>query len=157
METDRFGSTYDKLNLYLEDGKTGRAEKSWRPDSPIKSPVSQGFAGHGGSDFYTMHFFLEAIRTGQTRYLIDVYQAADMTLPGYWIQVDREWEYAGGDSGLRKKSVREQHRNDNWCLDPKLAGPGQPKGSCREEREGRLKIAASVYRKTAAAAKNLFK
>lgn len=109
---------------------------------------------HGGSDFYTMHFFLESIlgRPGK-KHAIDVYRALDMTLPGTLgfrsiMQANAPMEVPD----LRKKSLRDKHRNDRWCPDPKMAGPGQPKASCSWEDvnipESLYRRAAEKYRKT---------
>lgn len=129
METDRWGSLFDKLNVYRE-GK-GPVE-SYVPEYWLESELSKTIGGHGGSDFYTMHFFLDAILgRGSDDYLIDVYQALDMTIPGtlgYRSILDGNMPIDIPD--FRDECAREQYRNDNWCLDPRLAGPGQPLNSC---------------------------
>jgi hypothetical protein len=124
-ETDRWGEGTDRVNLYIE----GEGEmKSYKPDFPLETELSKTIGGHGGSDFYTMHFFLESIlgRPGGSN-AIDVYTALDMTLPGilaYRSICDGNRPYDVPD--MRDKDQREKWRGDDWSADPAKAGPGQP-------------------------------
>ena len=43
---------------------------------------------------------------------------------------------------LRDRSIRAKYRDDNWCCDPKLAGPGQPDASCSR---GAVNVPDLVY------------
>lgn len=145
METDRWGSLYNNLNVYLEaEGEM----RSYTPEYWLESELSKSIGGHGGSDFYTMHFFLDAILGRNSKdYLIDVYQALDMTLPGtlgYRSILDGNVPIDIPD--FRDKCIREQYRNDNWCLDPRMAGPGQPLYSCSHEP---VEIDDSLYARQA--------
>ncbi len=79
-------------------------------------------AGHGGSDYYVMHNFINALE-GIDAEIIDVYEAMDMFLPGlfaYFSVLD------GGKPqiipNLREKSEREKYRFDTRCTDPEVAG-----------------------------------
>ena len=146
METDRWSSTVNRLNVYIENDKLAAGERSYEPRPFQETALSRKIGGHSGSDFYTMQFFLDAIldRPGK-RYAIDVYQGLDMTLPGtlgYRSIVLGNQPLDVPD--FRKKPIREQYRHDHWCLDPKMAGPGQPKFSCAS---GPVRVPASVYRK----------
>lgn len=145
-ETDRWGETYDRINVYLEEeGKV----KSYVPEFTYESELSKNFEGHGGSDFYTMDFFLDAIldRPGK-EHIIDVYQALDMTLPGILgYKSICEGNAAIDVPDFRDKSIRDKYRNDNWCVDPKLAGPGQPDSI---HTYGPVEIDDSVYDDVAA-------
>jgi len=146
METDRWGSTVDRVNVYVEGSKESVKEKSYTPRPWLETELARRTGGHGGSDFYTMHFFLEAIlnRPGK-RHVIDVYRALDMTLPGtLGFRSIMQGNVPLDVPDFRKESVRNRYRHDRWCLDPKLAGPGQPKTSCSW---GPVKVPASVYRK----------
>jgi hypothetical protein len=96
-----------------------------------------------------MHYFLETIlgRLDKEK-AIDVYQALDMTLPGI-LGYRSIWE---GNipievPDLRKKELRDKYRNDNWCVDPKMAGPGQPTSS---SSFGPVEIPDSLYEAQAA-------
>ena len=79
--------------------------------------------GHGGSDFYSMYFFVEKILGNKDADTIDVYEAMDMFLPGLFAYRSI---LKGGIPmeipNLRNKAVREQWRNDTACTDPKVAG-----------------------------------
>ena len=131
METDRWGQLFDKINIFIEGDPNTEYEKSYMPRFPLDTELSRRIGGHGGSDFYTMHYFLETIldRPGKEA-AIDVYQALDMTLPGI-LGYRSIWE---GNipievPDLRKKELRDKYRDDNWCVDPKMAGSGQPTSS----------------------------
>ena len=55
----------------------------YKPAFPLSTELSRRIGGHGGSDFYTMHYFLQKILgRPEGKHAIDVYQAMDMTLPG---------------------------------------------------------------------------
>jgi predicted dehydrogenase len=79
--------------------------------------------GHGGSDFYSMYFFVEKILGNKDADTIDVYEAMDMFLPGMFAYRSI---LKGGIPmeipNLRDKAIREQWRNDTACTDPKAAG-----------------------------------
>lgn len=124
-ETDRWGDGTDRVHVYIE----GEGEaKSYKPEFSLETELSKKVGGHGGSDFYTMHFFLEAIlgRSGKDQ-AIDVYTALDMTLPGI-LAYRSIWE---GNVPIdvpdfRDKAQRERWRGDDWSPDPAKAKPGQP-------------------------------
>lgn len=145
METDRWGAGSSRVNIFREGSDLTPHEVSYLANFPLENELSKRIGGHGGSDFYTMHFFLEAIldRPGKA-YNIDVYQALDMTLPGT-LGYRSIWE---GNipldiPDLRDAALRDQYRNDHWCVDPKLAGPGQPAWSCTE---GEIVVSDEIYR-----------
>ena len=86
------------------------------------SDKTEGF-GHGGSDFYSMYYFVEKVRGNDNADIIDVYEAMDMFLPGMFAYrsildggVPKEVP------NLRDKAVRDLWRNDTACTDPKVAG-----------------------------------
>lgn len=137
METDRWGSSYNRLNVYIEGDDGAMMERSYHPRSHLETKLARSIGGHGGSDFYTMHFFLDAIldRPGK-EYAIGVYQALDMTLPGI-LAYRSIWE---GNRPIdvpdfRNKDQRDRYRADHWSVDPKLAGQGQPDASCSHHQE----------------------
>jgi len=102
---------------------------------------TEGF-GHGGSDFYSMYYFVERLKGNLDADIIDVYEAMDMFLPGMFAYrsildggVPKEIP------NLRDKAVRDLWRNDTACTDPKVAGDMlQPTFS-----KGTPKIDKSVY------------
>ena len=79
--------------------------------------------GHGGSDFFSMYYFIKRILGDETADTIDVYEALDMFLPGLFAYRSI---LAGGIPmeipNLRNKEEREKWRNDTTCTDPKVAG-----------------------------------
>jgi predicted dehydrogenase len=158
METDRWNKTFDRINVYRENGKNNHKHRSYVPPFPLQTALSKIISGHGGSDFYTMHYFLEAIRGTSKRNIIDVYQAVDMTLPGL---LGYKSIYNGNAPidipNLKKKTERLKYRNDVWTVDPALAGPGQPRGSSREDRLGKLNLPDSIYRKQRALWRKMMK
>lgn len=100
--------------------------------------------GHGGSDFFIVWEFVEAILKGE-RPPIDVYMAMDMTLPGILA-------YRSALMGnvplevpdFRKEEVRKKYENDHWSPDPKDKSlPGQPPPSIL----GEIEIPEEVYEK----------
>ncbi len=142
-ELDRWEGS--KLHVYRSEAEPHLEE--YTPEMPWPEDV-QIAAGHGGGDFFTVHYFLQAIleRPGG-EYLIDVYQGVDMTLPGI-IGYRSIWE--GNVTleipDLRKPEVRDRYRNDNWSVDPKFAGPGQPDSSCASEK---IEVPDEVYERLA--------
>ncbi len=150
METDRWGRTIHRLNVHRADDPRAGTEVSYDPPAPMETELSRRIGGHGGSDFYTMHFFLERIlgrRSG--RDAIDVYTGLDMTFPGLLGYRSIVQGNAAIDiPDFRKKAIREAFRNDHWCPDPKQAGPGQPGSRGNGEV---IRIPETVYRRQRAA------
>ncbi|MCX5642483.1 MAG: Gfo/Idh/MocA family oxidoreductase [Candidatus Omnitrophica bacterium] len=146
METDRWESTYDRIHVYQENHPSRAENFSYKPTFPHSTELSRRISGHGGSDFYTMHYFLQKILgRPEGKRAIDVYQGLDMTLPGllgYRSIVNGNIPIDIPD--FRDKKVREKYRGDRWCCDPKLAGSGQPQYSWSG---GEVKVPDSVYRK----------
>ncbi len=148
METDRWGEEmWDRLNVYRDNDPSG--VQSYAPELPAWAKVGESRADFGAADFLTMHVFIESIldRPGR-EYALDVYQGLDITLPGI-LGYRSIWE---GNIPLtvpdfRRKDVRDEYRDDNWCVDPKMAGPGQPKHSCAS---GPVDVPDSVYEKQVA-------
>jgi hypothetical protein len=97
------------------------ALESYEPKNEVVADV-QNF-GHGGSDFYSMYYFVERILGDEKADIIDVYEAMDMFLPGMFAYRSI---LAGGVPmqipDLRNPAQREQWRNDTACSDPKVAG-----------------------------------
>ena len=82
------------------------------------------YDGHGGSDFYSTHFFIEKI-LGRPNgaWSIDVYTAVDMGICG--LLAHRS--LLNGNipmevPNLRNKEERDAWRNDNACTNPEVAG-----------------------------------
>lgn len=146
METDRWESTTNRLHVYREKDGQSVQDLSYKPRFPYETELSRRIAGHGGSDFYTMHYFLQKILgRPEGKNSIDVYQGLDMTFPGllgYRSIIEGNIPIDVPD--FRDKAVRNKYRDDHWCCDPKLAGQGQPKYNWSG---GEVKIPDSVYRR----------
>ena len=149
-----------RMECGREDAKDGHSEKIYvnydnysgeYGDERLESykPVNEEVAGltgfgHGGSDFYSMYYFVERVKGDTKADVIDVYEALDMFLPGLFAYFSiLEGGIPKEIPNLRDKSIREQWRNHTACTDPKTAGdmllPTFSKGT--------PKIDASVYEK----------
>ena len=91
-------------------------------------------SGHGGSDFYTMYHFIQAIKGNRNAEIVDVYEAMDMFLPGhfgYLSAMNNNKSYLIPD--LRDKAQRDIWRNDTTCTVKEKAGdmyiPSYSKGN----------------------------
>ena len=95
--------------------------ESYKPKHELSEKTS-GY-GHGGSDFYSMYYFVERIKGDKNADIIDVYEAINMFLPGlfaYFSILDGGVPKLIPD--LRIKEERDKWRNDTRCTDPKVAG-----------------------------------
>jgi len=80
MESARWGNTIDTVNIYKEEGQK---LDTYVPTFDFETDLSKKISGHGGSDFYTMDYFIASILDREDKHkMIDVYQALDMTLIG---------------------------------------------------------------------------
>ena len=107
-------------------------------------------AGHGGGDYFTNHYFAEAIRTN-TQPFLDVYRGVAMSVVGI-----QAWKSVldGGNSyevpDFRKESSRKIHAKETWRpfdIDDPNAPPINSRGK-REMIPERLKRAREVWRST---------
>ena len=90
---------------------------------PAERETESKAFGHGGSDFWSMYYFIEKIRGDETADTIDVYEALDMCLPGLFAY--RSILHNGASMAipnLRNPEERDQWRGDTACTDPKAAG-----------------------------------
>ena len=115
----------EEFNIYLESHKLCQGEWSkYDPENDIGKDVGFKAGGHGGSDFYTTHFFIEKILgRPDGDWAVDVYTACDMGLCGImaWRSVlDGNTPKEVPD--FRKKEQRDKYRNDNACCTPEVAG-----------------------------------
>ncbi len=137
LESSREDAEYgafDRLftNLDRYEGECFNRPQTYCPGADEPSPTD-GW-GHGGSDYYTMHNFVDRIRGNEAAEIIDVYEALDMFLPGMFAHRS---VLNGGIPmripDLRDPAEREAWRSDTWCTDPKVAGdqlaPSYSKGN----------------------------
>ncbi|MBR5507332.1 MAG: Gfo/Idh/MocA family oxidoreductase [Clostridia bacterium] len=78
---------------------------------------------HGGSDYYSMDNFVRKIMDDPEADIIDVYEAMDMFLPGYFAYLSiLDGNKSKEIPNLRDKAARDEWRNYTGCTDPKTAG-----------------------------------
>ena len=113
-----------KLYVIRDEYDGGYETETLQTYFPQHAPEGEvaGF-GHGGSDFFSMYYFIKKILGDADADTIDVYEALDMVLPGLFAYRS---VMAGGIPlelpNLRDKSQRDKWRNDTTCTDPKAAG-----------------------------------
>jgi len=124
METNRWD--VNQMAAYVEGDKLCRGElERYEPQPFITSDFARQTAGHGGGDFYTIHFFLEKIlgRPDGEKYAIDVYRAVEMGICGilaYRSILNGNMPVRVPD--LRNEKERDEYRSDNACTNPAVAG-----------------------------------
>ncbi len=126
MESGRLPEN-KSFNLYKESDRNcvGEWEK-YDPESDVAAEYRKesGLEGHGGSDFYPTHCFIEKILGNPDgEWSIDVYQAIDMGICGilaYRSALAGNTPVAVPD--LRNPAEREAWRHDNACTTPEVAG-----------------------------------
>ena len=122
-EDSRLGDV-DRIYLKCDEYPGEYADRpatNWEPKDD-NSAAAEAF-GHGGSDFYSMFFFVEKILGRDYGEVIDVYEALDMFLPGlfaYRSILNGSVPMEVPD--LRDPAEREKWRDDVACTDPAVAG-----------------------------------
>ena len=120
------------VNCDKNEGDNDSAPEAVPTDDDLSS-ISAG-KSHSGSDFYTMYNFIDAIRGNRNADVIDIYEAIDMFLPGFFAYKS---VLGGGISvdipNLRDKAERDKWRNNTECTDPEIAAdqllPSYSKGN----------------------------
>ena len=123
METQRYGE--ENLNVWKEGDKACQGTlETYIPEKFVEKEMASREGGHGGSDFYATHFFLQKILgRPEGRWAIDVYQAVSMGICG--ILAYRSCLNGGVPvdvPDLRDPAQRDAFRNDNACTTPSVAG-----------------------------------
>ena len=108
-------------NIDSESGAYDGQWQTYKPEFGHDEVASK--AGHGGSDFYSIYHFVEYLSGNENADIIDVYEAADMFLPGIFAYRSI---LAGGVPmeipNFREKAERDKWRNDIACTFPEKAG-----------------------------------
>jgi predicted dehydrogenase len=124
METGRLEGS-KRMNVYIEGAKVGVGEwEHYDPKFFIDAEQQAGTTGHGGSDFYPTHLFIEKILGRPNGDLaIDVYQAVDMGICGIlaWRSI-LNGNIPIDIPNLRDPAQRDAYRNDHACTNPEVAG-----------------------------------
>ena len=121
---DAMDGHISKLYINKDEYDGGYETGSLNAVFPQHAPEGEveGF-GHGGSDFFSMYYFIKKILGDEDADTIDVYEALDMFLPGLFAYRS---VMAGGIPlaipDLRDKAERDKWRHDTTCTDPKAAG-----------------------------------
>ena len=123
METQRFGE--ENLNVWIENDKACQGKlETYIPEKFIEKEMASREGGHGGSDFYATHFFVQKILgRPQGEWIIDVYQAVAMGICG--ILAYRSHLNGGAPvevPDLRDPAQREKYRHDTACTTQPAAG-----------------------------------
>lgn len=110
------------VNADLVEGDYGH-EPPVETYLPAERDAQSKAYGHGGSDFYSMYYFIERILGDDTADTIGVYEALDMCLCGHFafrsiLENGKPWAIPD----LRDPAQRERWRHDTACTDPKAAG-----------------------------------
>lgn len=123
VESDRRGDP-NRIHVRAEGAPLSDREISYLPRFPLHA-AEAARTGHGGADYYAVYHFLQALREG-TRPAIDVYRAADFTLPG--IMAHRSALQGGvpvSVPDLRDPAARDRYRADDAGPSPSNRGaPG---------------------------------
>lgn len=123
MESHRYNE--EEFNIYCEGDKLCKGDwEKYDPKNDVGAWISEKSEGHGGSDFYTTHCFVEKILGNPDgQYCIDVYTAVNMGLCGImaWRSV-LDGNASKEIPDLRDPAVRDLWRNDNGCTTPEVAG-----------------------------------
>ena len=122
MESRRYNDA--EFNIYKEGPKFCRGDwEKYDPVNDIGSDIGVKSEGHGGSDFYTTHCFIEKILgKPDGDWAIDVYTAADMGLCGImaWRSV-LDGNKPKEVPDFRIRANRDRYRYDNACCTPSVA------------------------------------
>ena len=123
MQSGRYGP--EEFNIYREGPKFCQGE--WEHYDPVNE-IGMGMAGndsgHGGSDFYPSHIFIEKLLgRPDGEWSIDVYSACNMGMVGL---LAYRSILAGNIPmdipDFRILAERDKYRYDNICTSPELAG-----------------------------------
>ena len=106
------------------DSESGAYDGEWTTYKPeFGNDEIAAKAGHGGSDFYSIYHFVEYLSGNENADIIDIYEAADMFLPGLFAYRSI---LAGSVPmevpNFREKAERDKWRNDTACTFPEKAG-----------------------------------
>ncbi len=117
----------DRVRLYQEGEKTCQGENTiYTPEKFVSADLakSSGLTGHGGSDFYPTHFFIQKILgKPDGEWAIDVYQAVDMGICGIFaFRSILSGNLPMRIPDFRQKEERDKYRNDHDCTNPAVAG-----------------------------------
>lgn len=116
---------YERIYVNYDENE-GDYDKEDKYDTYLpneREKNESGSFGHGGSDFFSMYYFIERILGDEDAEIIDVYEALDMCLPGIFaFRSILEGSKPMAIPNMRNKAERDLWRDDTACTDPKTAG-----------------------------------
>ncbi|MCR5263209.1 MAG: Gfo/Idh/MocA family oxidoreductase [Clostridiales bacterium] len=123
MESSRLDGKV--LNVYRETGAVCQGDwEKYDPVNDIAADKAKNYSGHGGSDFYSTHFWIEKIlgNPDGEEWSIDVYRAVDMGICGIlaWRSVC-QGNVPIDVPDLRNIAERNKYRHDNIGVNPRWA------------------------------------
>lgn len=146
-------------HVYIKDDRHVPGRKKFFRSYHVKESREARRSGHGGSDWYTMHNFVSAIR-GEEAEIIGVYEALDMFFVGHFGFLSALNKGIVTEiPDFRDPKVRESYRNDIRCCTPAKAGdqvlPSNAQGGMQttDETYEKMKVAMENSRKEQEAAK----
>lgn len=105
-------------HIYIKDDRHVWGRDRFFRSYRVKESKEARRAGHGGSDWYTMHNFVAAIR-GEEAEIIGVYEALDMFFVGHFGFLSALNKGVVTEiPDFRDPAVREKYRNDIRCCTP---------------------------------------
>ena len=115
-ESDRWDENLHTVHVY--DDRISKQHVTYVPEPIVETDLAAHTLGHGGSDFYPIHYFVEAMmgKKDGLDNIIDVYSALDMAIPGilaYKSICNHNQPY--DVPNFRNKEEREAYRHDYWC------------------------------------------
>lgn len=121
-ESNRWEGGTATINTYIP--KQAKTKVAYQPAPAVDSELARGTHGHGGSDFYTMHYFIQKILgSPEGENSIDVYSALDMGMAGL---LAHRSVIAGNAPvkipDMRDRAQREAYRDDtfSWNDEPDI-------------------------------------
>ncbi|MBR6766965.1 MAG: hypothetical protein IKM02_03340, partial [Clostridia bacterium] len=137
METAREDAELNDVSRVYENLDSFEGENKNNPVSHIvEDELAKKGAkhGHGGSDFICLYNAVEHILGNPDAEIVDVYQAAEMWMPGFFGYISAlNGNMPQAIPDLRRKEVRDLYRKDTRCTDRNAAGdqllPSYSKGN----------------------------
>ena len=120
METAREDAGMD--GWYTMHVNSDEYSGKYQLESETYKPEGKSDA-HGGGDYVSMYNFIEYLRGDKNADIIDVYEALDSFLPGYFAYLS----ILNGNIPMDIPNLRNREERDKWrdytaCTDPKHAG-----------------------------------
>ena len=123
METNRWDLS--EMKTYIEAEGCPNCKGELTTYKPALEGDADADAGHSGSDYYTVYYFVRAILGDEAakKEIIGVYEAVDMCIPGVLaFRSVNNGNIPIKVPNLRNKAERDAYRNDTYCANRIYAG-----------------------------------